>query len=87
MKKSTNYRTIEEIKYKKSLLHKMYKIIFRASFISLIGSLVSQCPNKILLEILLFINREYAGLKDRKGKIWDRVTALVYVDLLDFYIY
>ncbi|CAB4399545.1 unnamed protein product [Rhizophagus irregularis] len=68
--------------------------IFRASFKSLIGSLVSQCPNEILLEILLFINREYAGLKDQllshyttnystkeKEKIWDRVSAL-YMDLL-----
>lgn len=68
--------------------------IFQASFKSLMGSLVSQCSNEILLEILLFINWEYVGLKDQllshyttnystkeKEKIWDQVSAL-YIDLL-----
>ncbi|CAB4466980.1 unnamed protein product [Rhizophagus irregularis] len=68
--------------------------IFRSSFKSLIGPLVSRYPKEILLEILLFINRQYTGLKDQplshflenystkeKEKAWEHNTA-IYTDLL-----
>ncbi|PKC60943.1 hypothetical protein RhiirA1_467322 [Rhizophagus irregularis] len=80
---SGNHATLSSIiidKLQKILQHTEKRLLLNQNNLD-ISSLVSQCPNEILLEILLFINREYAGLKDRKGKIWDHVTAL-YVDLL-----
>jgi hypothetical protein len=60
----------------------------------LIGPLVSQYPKEILLEIFLFINRQYTGLKDQplshflekystkeKERAWEHNTA-IYTDLL-----
>ncbi|RGB32868.1 hypothetical protein C1646_762394 [Rhizophagus diaphanus] len=68
--------------------------IFRASFKSLIRSLIAQCPKEIVQEIFGHLNKEYIGAKDlllsqyipnyspeEKEEIWKQVSE-VYNDIL-----
>ncbi|CAB5352240.1 unnamed protein product [Rhizophagus irregularis] len=68
--------------------------IFRASFKSLIRSLIAQCPKELIQEIFGHLNKEYISMKDlllaqyipnyspeEKEEIWKQVSE-VYNDIL-----